>query len=81
LEENNIYHLEVQYRWTTKRGNALTHHYKDDYAISRYKDLEYLNLDNVNYTMALKRLGLMGKSLHEFKVMKIYSSKVVGQHQ
>ena len=81
MEEQNIYHHLVQYRWTTKRGNALTHHYVDDYAISRYADLEYLNLDNVNYSMAVKRLGLLNKNLHDFKIVKIYESKVVGQHQ
>ena len=79
MENKDIYHHEVQYRWSFKRGNATEHHYKNDYAISRYSTAEELNLDNVNYAMALKRLGLIGKKIIDFKVTKIYSSKVVGQ--
>jgi hypothetical protein len=76
---NPIYHLNVQYRWSFRRGNATMHHYRDDYAISQYNTLEEINLDNVNYAISIKRLGLLGKKIINFQVVKIYDFKIVGQ--
>jgi hypothetical protein len=75
---NPIYHMHVQYRWSFKKGNATMHHYKDDYAISEYNTPDEVTLDNVNYAIAVKRLGLLGKKFINFRVMKIYDSKIVG---
>jgi len=78
MEDGNIYHHEVQYKWSFKQGSAKVNHYRDGYAISRYKDLEDLNKDNVNYSMATKRYGLVGRKFIDFHITKIYSSKIVG---
>ncbi len=55
------------------------HHYRDDYAISQYNTLEEINLDNVNYAISIGRLGLLGKKIINFQVVKIYDFKIVGQ--
>lgn len=55
------------------------HHYRDDYAISQYNTLEEINLDNVNYAISIMRLGLLGKKIINFQVVKIYDFKIVGQ--
>lgn len=55
------------------------HHYRDDYAISQYNTLEEINLDNVNYAISIARLGLLGKKIINFQVVKIYDFKIVGQ--
>jgi hypothetical protein len=79
MDQNNIYHHEVQYRWSTKRGSALINHYKNGYAISRYTSPEDITKDNVNYAFAIQQLGLKGKKIVRLEVMKVYESKVVGQ--
>lgn len=79
MEDGNIYHHNVQYKWSFRRGSAKVNHYRDGYAISRYNTIEEINLDNVNYAMATKRYGLVGRKFFDFQVTKIYDSKIVGQ--
>ena len=75
----DIYYHNVQYKWSIKKGNAKHNTYKDDYAISIASDVDGLNQDNVNFSFAKARLGLNGKKIDTFEVVKIYDSKVVGQ--
>lgn len=79
MDDKNIYHHVVQYRWSTKRGSAIMNHYRDGYAISRYTSPEDVTNDNVNYAFAIQQLGLKNKKIVRLEVMKIYESKVVGQ--
>lgn len=79
MEEPNIYHHKVEYTWSFKKGNAKVNHYVKGYAISQYNTIEELNLDNVNYSMAIKRYGLVGRKFFNFQVTKIYDSKIVGK--
>lgn len=79
MEGLKVYYLDVQYRWSFKRGSGHINHYADGYAISNHNTIEELNLDNVNYAMATKRYGLVGRKFFDFRVTKIYDSKVVGR--
>lgn len=79
MEDRNIYYHTVEYSWSFKKGSGKINHYSKGYAISRYNTLEEINLDNVNYAMATKRYGLVGRKFFNFQVIKIYDSKVVGK--
>lgn len=74
---NKVYYLEVEYRWSTHRGSSKFNHYRKDYAISKYTEIDDLNKDNVNYAFATQRLGLKGKKFTDFKVTQIFSFKEV----
>tara|TARA_R110001606_G_scaffold219342_2_gene367188 strand:+ start:725 stop:973 length:249 start_codon:yes stop_codon:yes gene_type:complete len=79
MEDRNIYYHKVEYSWSFKKGSGKINRYVKGYAISTYNTIEELNLDNVNYAIAVKRYGLVGKKFFDFKITKIYNSKAVGK--